>query len=255
MAQRKLAVLVFGGSFRIGGQGSLDVGSAEAFHSQRQATATHLDLMRRACQECNCACDVYVATLSTRYDADLLSWYAPHVRGSVFVPIESSHDGYLFRKARELVAENEEYEFLLFLRADLVIKPFMLETFKRPTCITFPSVCFVLNGYHMSRGHPRVSNMFVIVPRHLYGVLQHMDLSHDAWSDLVIRGLATHDDFDVWLSTFHDSDSFKDWNPLYKLCGRAESSQWFSRGLLFDRGTRGPREGSDATVERQYEQK
>jgi hypothetical protein len=37
------------------------------------------------------------------------------------------------------------------------------------------------------------------------------------------------------INTYHDSDSEKDFNPLYYIVNRAQSTVWHSEGLLFDK--------------------
>tara|TARA_Y100000741_G_C18219189_1_gene545108 strand:- start:1114 stop:1323 length:210 start_codon:yes stop_codon:yes gene_type:complete len=38
----------------------------------------------------------------------------------------------------------------------------------------------------------------------------------------------------VIIKTFHDSDSQKDWNPIYKIVNRPESKKWYSKGQEFN---------------------
>ena len=45
----------------------------------------------------------------------------------------------------------------------------------------------------------------------------------------------TYDDLNVMLETLHDSDSEKDYNPLYRIVNRPQSTEWHSSGYAFEK--------------------
>lgn len=61
-----------------------------------------------------------------------------------------------------------------------------------------------------------------------------MCIGHETWYYLIQKGL-TYDDMNTMINTYHDSDSEKDFNPLYYIVNRAQSTVWHSEGLLFDK--------------------
>jgi len=92
--------------------------------------------------------------------------------------------------------------------------------------VRFPFICWVQND--ISGESPRVSDFMLFVPSKYFRFLPHYVISHDSWRDFVMKSSLTKWDLDVMITTFHDSDSFKDWNPLYRIANRPENNEWSS---------------------------
>ena len=45
----------------------------------------------------------------------------------------------------------------------------------------------------------------------------------------------TYDDLDTMINTYHDSDSSKDYNPLYYIVNRPENIIWHREGHIFNK--------------------
>ena len=45
----------------------------------------------------------------------------------------------------------------------------------------------------------------------------------------------TYKDIDTMIHTYHDSDSFKDYNPLYYIVNRQQTDIDHSKGYIFDK--------------------
>lgn len=137
----------------------------------------------------------------------------------------------------QLIQETDkelQYDFILFIRIDLCLKPFFTAVFdyhQCTKCIIFPSICFVLHNYHVNfDGTPRVSDTMLVIPNTFFHLLYPrvaFSLYHDTWSQLHELGIED-EHIDLIVNTYHDSDSEKDWNPLYYICNRPESSTWHS---------------------------
>ena len=86
--------------------------------------------------------------------------------------------------------------------------------------------------------HPCVVDMILFVPRRLYNpVLTSRDpgvLSHDGIEALFRLGI-NRADFATLLWTLHDSNTALDWNPVFKIVNRSESSEWHSTRHAFDK--------------------
>jgi hypothetical protein len=242
-----VAVVLYGASFRLGEQSSRVIGCEGSFDVQKAASQTHVELLDYLSSAYD-ACDVYISSVSTRYDADLIAFYGPRVKGSVFVKQEASYDGYHFLSGNELIIRSgrlTEYDRIVYVRVDLHLKPYIVECFRGRSSpidkVSFVSICFLPHHKVCCRS-PRVNPVITVIPRKYYHLIAggKMHLNHDTWHTLVVSGLSQNEDFDVLLDTYHDSDSFKDWNPVYYMCGRAQNPTWHSKGLAFNRVTREP---------------
>jgi hypothetical protein len=60
-------------------------------------------------------------------------------------------------------------------------------------------------------------------------------LNHDAWFTYKTDYNLTNNDMDFILDTYHDSDTFKDFNPLYYMVSRPENQKWHSENFVIDR--------------------
>ncbi len=60
-------------------------------------------------------------------------------------------------------------------------------------------------------------------------------IGHEMWQNLVDYAKLSYDDLDTMLTTFHDSDSAKDFNPLYYIVNRPESTVFHSKGYIFNK--------------------
>jgi hypothetical protein len=203
---------------------------------------SHVDFISKIQQKTNRTCDVYIHTYQTNYDKDILLLY-PNIKGTRFLTertttgISSHIDG--VNDIIKATGQDIEYECIIYLRIDLCLKPFFTDVLDYDRCtsfILFPSICFFYYGFHLNYdGTPRIADTILIVPRKFFHLLYPMrfTLYHDTWSQLKSIGV---DDKDVGLllNTYHDSDSQKDWNPLYYICNRPESSVWYSAGYMLD---------------------
>ena len=246
-SNKRVAVLFYGESFRTGRQCSRTIGlDDEAYDAQKAASATHVGLLTHLGSAYD-TCDVYISSVTTRFDADLVSFYGPRVKASVFVEPGLSYDGYHFARGNQAIVESGEidnYDHVVYVRVDLHLKPHLVDVCLRDVAavekISFASICFLPHHKHHNR--PRVNPVIAVIPkrfRHLI-VGGKMHLNHDTWHALV-TGCGLEDaDLDVLLDTYHDSDSHKDWNPIYRMCSRPESSKWHSKGLALNKVTLEP---------------
>jgi len=129
-----------------------------------------------------------------------------------------------------------EYNFILFIRIDLFLKPHFFDIFD-PTInkILFPTICW---KHHSTTywGHPRVNPVMILIPNKYYEHLRHIHLfSHEGWDHLIRDAYLSYDDLDTMINTFHDSDSEKDFNPLYYMVNRHQCEIDHSIGHVFNK--------------------
>ena len=231
---RKGLFVIAGEAFRSGGQGSRVTGQAESYEPQIAAAQTHVALMDRLAA--THIIDVQVDTYRTPYTDDLARVYGDRVVGVNVHDELLGIDG-LFRAG--VGSAGVDYEFVFFLRIDVFLKDEMLERFD-PTVdqITWPSVTWLQDC--AVRGHPRVNDIFVFVPKRFFRHLNIMIFNHNCWARLVERTSLTYDDLGTVLDTYHDSDSEKDHNPLYYIVNRPENPIWNSRGYIFNKWQAAP---------------
>ena len=89
----------------------------------------------------------------------------------------------------------------------------------------FEKCGFIFNNENLptKENTPIVNPMIMIVPKKHYIVLKDMTVDHDSWWKFNQAGIK-HEEMDFILDTYHDADSFKEYNPSYYLISRPETS-------------------------------
>ena len=223
-------VVLFGESFRLGFQGNRHIGSEESYAGQMEASKSHIDFVNQLRRDNRAEIDVVVNTYDTRYSEELKSLYEP-----LEFNLNSCHIGLhnIFRQSCDIASKFlDGRDFVFFLRIDLFLKEAFNSTFRAESDrIMWPSVCWVRDPWCF--GMPRVSDTMVYVPSKWFHLVMNKDfvIDHTGWSQLLQH--VGNDGQGAFLDTLHDSDSAKDWNPIYRISNRKEEKKWHSEGFLF----------------------
>ena len=94
-----------------------------------------------------------------------------------------------------------------------------------------------MKGYNRTRcGHPRINDMMMFFPKKYFEYMKYIlyiHTAHDQWEIFMHYTDLEYKDLDTMLSTYHDSDSFKDFNPLYRVVNRKECETTFDDKTSF----------------------
>lgn len=228
-------VVLFGESFRLGFQGNRNIGSEESYAGQMEASKSHIDFVNQLRRDKGAEIDVVVNTYETRYSEELKSLYDPLVFN-----LNHHQCGYknIFHQSCGLADELlGGRDFVFFLRIDLFLKDTFFSAFRADESrILWPSVCWVQDCRH--EGSPRVSDTMVCVPSKWFPLVRDKNFwaYHDGWHQLL--GRVGNEGQGTFLNTLHDSDSAKDWNPIYRMSNRPEQTKWHSEDFLFTKDAR-----------------
>lgn len=226
-------ILFLGESFRLGNQGTRNRGSLKSYDEQINACNSHIRFIEHIIKKYQLnKIDVYISSYTTQYDNDLLSIYNKYLLGHIFHanPIGLNN---LFHSSLDKI-KNYEYDFILFIRIDLFLKDYFMEVFNpKIDIILFPTICFI--PFNISHGDPRVNDMLIFIPKKYYRYLRYIEISHDSWHKIIKHTNLCYDDMDTMINTYHDSDSNKDFNPLYYIVNREENKIFHSEGHIFDK--------------------
>jgi len=238
----KCLLVLVGEAFRDGEH----VGTPASVRGQKQAAQSHLRFLEQLEVNHDYRCDVAVNTFSTSYDDQLCSWYREGIRGNLVKclfqgpPAESMPvdwvrgDGVMNDLMQDLKPSSSDgYEFLLYVRIDIYLKPYFDIIFDpNRKQIMFSGVCCNRDNFVEGEEHlPRPGDMLQFWPREL------VDQYYPSWDNfwtldrLLHVGQLSEVQVDFMLSSLHDADSDKDWNPIYRIVNRPESAIWHSEGL------------------------
>ena len=243
--------VIIGESFRKGGQGSRIVGSDSSYTEQIKASNSHINLINHLIIKNNVVnIDISLSTYQTKFTENLVEIYQDHLIKTNMLekPIgltnifRNSLKDILFRETnglRSLWCNSikkgfNKYECIFYLRVDLFLKPKFFDLFDPfSKTIQFPCVCWKKDS--VEKGHPRVSDVMMLFPQKYFYLLNKINIGHGTWAEFVDRFRLSYDDLGTMLKTYHDSDSAKDYNPIYFIVNRSQCTTWHSKDYIFNK--------------------
>ena len=244
----KILFIITGGCFRIGSSRNRNYGCEEAYNEQIKAANSHIKFIKYLeAKYTNLSISVIITTYSNKFVEELISIYKDYIVDSNIVIYKNEKDLKGIHNLFHLSHKNislHDYNSIFFFRIDIVLKEKLFEIFNPFwKTIMFPFIVSINNITsgkidHIIDGHPKNSDMLLFIPKKYFNVINHINLGHATWSELVggNMGFIKHkspilyyDDFDVMINTHHDSDSELDWNPLFytvnrKMCEKFHDS-------------------------------
>jgi hypothetical protein len=227
----KGVLILFGESFRLGEQGTRNIGSDESYNEQMNAAKSHVEFIENL-KEKDCSMDVYLSSYHTKFNENLKTVYSNYLINTIFYDNLIGPHNLIHNTLNNITLD--QYDFVLIMRIDMYLKHKFIEIFN-PNWdkILFPSICF--KPYHIYGEHPRVNDIMIYVPKKYYNYIKNIDYGHHMWYCFMHTTNLTYDDLDTMIPTFHDSDSAKDFNPLYYLVNRYRSDIFHTEGHFFDK--------------------
>lgn len=229
-------ILFLGESFRLGTQFTRNRGSPESYDEQIKACKSHIDFIENNITKFNMeSISVFIASYTTQFDNQLLSIYEKYLIGNDLYP-DCIGLNNLFHNSINKIENIEKYDFILFIRIDACLKTHFLNVFNpNINMILYPTIVWK----HACRyeNHPIINDAILFIPNKYYKYITNIDIGHFTWFYLMQTTDLTYDDMDTMIHTYHDSDSFKDYNPLYYIVNRPQTNILHSEGHIFDKYT------------------
>jgi len=245
---KKNGLFIFiGESFRTGSQDSRIIGENSSYEEQMNGSNTHINFIENLITKFNLnSISVFLSTYHTQFTDELLKIYNKYLIGSKIYDERIGLNN-LFHNSLKEIENINKYDFVMYIRIDLYLKQYFTEIFN-PIInkILFPCICFLptrkyLNvQYHKIGDHPRVNDTMLFIPNKYYNYIKDIQLGHDIWHNLIKDTNLNYDNLDVILNTYHDSDSQKDFNPMYYIVNRPECKIFHSKGFIFDKNKKDP---------------
>jgi hypothetical protein len=223
--------IILGECFRSGNQYTRIRGLPESYDQQINACNSHIDFFKSI--EKSIKIDVFIGSYHTPYNSELFSIYKHYLIGNLMYDKVIGLTN-LFKNCIKKIHPNN-YDFIFYFRIDLCFKPEMINAFRpKRQMILFPCICFI--PYHKTEDeHPRVNDTMMFIHKKYFKYLHRMIISHDSWSHMINNMDLTYEDLGVMIQTYHDSDSYKDLNPLYYIVNREECKTWKCYDKIFSK--------------------
>lgn len=226
-----LTILLVGESFRRGGQGTRRRNVPESYDEQIEACKSH----KRLCDNISTKMpvEIFICSYNTKWKDDIDNIYKDYYnknKSNIFYDHLIGNKNLINNALKHI----DKTKNLLILRIDLLLKDLFFKVFEpNSPDIVFPSICWYEGRIH--QGYPRVNDMMMFVPSEFLDLPIGDGFCHEGWMILETKLGIPRKRIDTIVETLHDSDSNKDFNPLYKVVNRPESNKWHSEGCTFDK--------------------
>ena len=210
-------LILFGESFRLGEQGNRNIGSNKSYDQQINAALSHMKFIKNL-EKKNIRMKVSINSYTTKFDNSLKEIYKTVLVDCKYYKNLLGQNK-LIHNCFDRITNINKYDFILCMRIDIFLKDKFFEIFNPYNDkILFPSVCF--KPHHKCDIHPRVNDMMMFIPKKYFNFINKFNLDHNSWHNLIVYHKLTYEDLDMMLDTYHDSDSSKDFNPIYYIVNR-----------------------------------
>lgn len=225
-------IIICGESFRGGGQWNRILDTDQSYITQKLASDSHINFCISLKEKFNISINILLSTYKTKYEKDYESWYnLIDTKFKYFSSTQVNNRSDLGKLAIHDV-NIDLYDWILFIRPDLKLKNYFWEIFD-PFCqeLLYPYRLWIL-WHTLDNGFCNVNDTMLFIPKRLYHILKQggVQLYHDGLSNYINKYNLLYSDFNFMIPTLHDSDSSKDYNPLYTMVSRPENKYWYSYG-------------------------
>ena len=227
--EKKCLLVYYGGSFREGNIGSTTTDTEYGYKAQKNASVTHAKL-KKVLNKKGYQTDIIINTRHTDYKSDLMKWYDPFDIIINNIPIKMHGKDYMIQSAVNNIDKlnKEDYEFILFVRIDLFLKPDFYKILNTES----DKINFLANNYNpkncnnKQNGDPEIVDLFIFIPKKYYYILdKKFNLNHNSWSYYKKIYKLSDKNMGFMSDMMFDSNSLIDFNPYYVMSSRKENTE------------------------------
>lgn len=223
--QNKRMLIVFvGEAFRGGGKGCRQGGDSGSITEQMHAFNTHYSFLIYLKNTFDIVLDTAIETYTTQYDEIFLDTFKPfnliHYNFYERQPHDYKHRATKPFKRAYVTLKNYiiNYDYIMFIRPDLIIKDHFIKCFKpndEKVVLTNP-----MGVYHKDHV-PKVADLMICVPRAHFSILAHMNhLTHSMIHWLCVSHSFDYDNIEFLDNSHYATNSQNYWNPFFLMANR-----------------------------------
>jgi hypothetical protein len=229
-------IILIGECFREGHSTSRLRDTENSYIPQKDASESHYRFLNHIKINLGIDVDLIINTYDTKFEEDLKSWY-----GDFLIEYNSNENIIGMQNLLNNITkkiDKDAYDFVFAIRIDIFLKELFFEKFNPNwNRITFSQICWT-KLCRVANNEPRIGDVIIFIPKRLFYLFdRYIYLWHDSWINYKYNYHLTNNDLNLMIDTYHDSDTEKDWNPLYYMVSRAQSNVWHSEGYKLDMNT------------------
>ena len=218
-------ILLRGMSFRDGTRGTRSYGNDFSVESQKEATLSHAKLYHYLQNTHNIDVKIHLDTASTKYDDLLKEWLKDCNASFNFTEeIDASQLQNLNRIVKSISGILWSYNFVIICRNDIFLKDAFIELIKPDDYyFKYPFVLWYKDR-KIRVNIPKISDTLFFFPRRYFRLFDAFteDVGHFHEVIVQMKYLESNLEHSPYINTYHDADSYYDFNPLYRMVSRDE---------------------------------
>jgi len=231
---KKNCLLIFiGQCFRDGSQLSILNDTENSIITQIEACKSHNNFIDHL-EKNNWNVDVLINTYNSKNIKLLCSQYSSNlIKFNVFEKL-IGYENLVNTSLKLIDYQIDKYDFIYYIRIDVYLTPLFIELFNpNPNVILFPFLMWEL--YEKKNNIPPITDVMMYIPKKYFYITKKIYLYHSMLYNYKTEYNLTNDDIDLILITIHDSDSEKDYNPLYYMVSRKRINTWYQQNYVCDK--------------------
>ena len=219
-------IVTRGMSFREGTRGSSSYGSEFAIESQKEATLSHSKLFHTIKNKYNIDLKLHIDTATTDHDYLLKEWLEDCNATFNFTEQRDPTQLQNFNRIIKNIGGLWSYNFIIVCRNDIYLKNEFVDIINpHDNQFRYPFVLWYKDR-KFKKNTPKISDTIFFFPRRYFRLFEaftedvghfHEVLFQMKYFDSMLEHLP-------YINTYHDADSFYDFNPLYRMVSRQETS-------------------------------
>ena len=232
---QKGCLILYGEAFRDGKQFDRKRDTIQSFDNQMKACDSHIRLIEQLKSK-HIDMDVSISTYCTKYEKELKEKYSNY---NLFYSCENEMMNDIIKSIDHIVSKAlnnivlNDYSFILLTRNDICFKDEFINTFEPSERILFVSQQWTHHDcLKADTSYPVVNPIIMYIPKKYFMITKKFHIDHDAWKHYIHNYKLKNQDMGFMLNTYHDADSYKDYNPLYYMVGRPQTNEWYDKDKI-----------------------
>ena len=228
LQKNKGLLLLYGESFREGGQGDRTRDTSNSLNTQKLASDSHILFCKHLKNKYNIDMEIIINTYDTKYENELKEFYKDMPIINYISQTELIGPTNLVNNSLKQINQSK-YDFILFTRPDIILKPYFLEIFNPEwNKIMFISATpiSIATAFHspllIKEGYPSVITILTFVPNNHFDILKKFDPECESWRTYAIEFNKNKNDMDYMTDTYFEANTILNKNPIYNMTGRNE---------------------------------
>ena len=248
---KKFLFCIIGETYRSGGQMSRKRDkNKKVIDLQIKSINSHIEFINYQKNTNNLHCDVILNlySLDKQLDSDILQYYQNCNIIKYYFHQKLMGETNLIDNSIDVIKNNihNDYEFILFTRADIFLKPYFSNIFyKNHNKIKFSFMneyldhnnkrqCGqIINNIHIN---PSICHVITYNPKRFFTLLfetKFIKKNHDAFKFLIkYFNNQYSQNISLFVNTYHSSSTNLEWNPIFYQVGRKYNTKWNNKNRI-----------------------